>query len=646
MIVKMKFLSITGPKADIDRVTEKYLSKYEIHLENALTELSQARTLTPYFEINPYKESLHLAESYYDMLDSPQKLPRKDLSLEEALDLVKTVDRKITALDKERAQLNEKKERLLEHMRIIEPFRGLEYDITDLVRFQFIKLHFGRIERHYYDKFKTLIHDDKDTMFYQCHADEQYVWGVYFFPKAKMSKADVIYSSMHFERMWIPDEYGGTAEDAYQLLEKRRKKLKKEIAENRRQRAAALEEYQVDIVAAKRRLDTLSQQFDIRKLAGCTKGEADVFYILCGWMPEDDAKAFSEEVAGDEKLFCIIEDQEHNLYQQPPTKLSNPKIFRPFEMYTRMYGLPCYNEMDPTWFVAITYAFIFGAMFGDVGQGLCLLIGGFLLYHFKKMDLAGIIGIAGIFSTFFGFMFGSVFGFEDLIPALWLRPMNHMVNVPFVGKLNTVFVVSIAFGMVIILICMVFHIMNGCRAQDTENIWFDANAVAGLVFYGAAAAVIVLFMTGHTLPAGAVLLVMFLLPLIVIFLKEPLTKLAEKKGHVLPKEKGMFVLQGFFELFEVVLSYFSNTLSFVRIGAFAVSHAAMMEVVLMLAGAEQGSPNPIVMVLGNLFVIGLEGLVVGIQVLRLEYYEIFSRFYKGTGRAFQPFAYKTVETKK
>ena len=102
----------------------------------------------------------------------------------------------------------------------------------------------------------------------------------------------------------------------------------------------------------------------------------------------------------------------------------------------------------------------------------------------------------------------------------------------------------------------------------------------------------------------------------------------------------MFIVQGFFEMFEVILSYFSNTLSFVRIGAFAISHAAMMEVVLMLAGAESGSPNWIVIVLGNLFVCGLEGLVVGIQVLRLEYYEIFSRFYKGNGREFVPFRSK------
>ncbi len=100
----------------------------------------------------------------------------------------------------------------------------------------------------------------------------------------------------------------------------------------------------------------------------------------------------------------------------------------------------------------------------------------------------------------------------------------------------------------------------------------------------------------------------------------------------------MFFVQSFFELFEVLLSYLSNTLSFLRIGAFAVSHAAMMEVVLMLAGATNGgSPNWIVVVLGNIFVCAMEGLIVGIQVLRLEYYEIFSRFYAGNGREFQPF---------
>ena len=96
-----------------------------------------------------------------------------------------------------------------------------------------------------------------------------------------------------------------------------------------------------------------------------------------------------------------------------------------------MYGLPAYNEMDPTWFVAITYSFIFGAMFGDVGQGLILFLGGLFLYKTKHMDLAGIISCAGVFSVFFGFMYGSFFGFEDVLKAIWMKPMNQMMDVTY-----------------------------------------------------------------------------------------------------------------------------------------------------------------------------------------------------------------------
>ena len=144
-------------------------------------------------------------------------------------------------------------------------------------------------------------------------------------------------------------------------------------------------------------------------------------------------------------------------------------------------------------------------------------------------------------------------------------------------------------------------------------------------------------MSGRPPPAGIVLAVMFGVPLLLILFKEPLTNRLKKKKEKIKEGKVMFFVEGFFELFEMLLSYFSNTLSFVRIGAFAVSHAAMMEVVLMLAGVESGNTNWVVVVLGNLFVCLMEGLVVGIQVLRLEYYEMFSRFYKGSGRKFEPY---------
>ena len=653
MIEKMKFLSITGPKADIDRVVNTYLSKYEIHLENALSELTTVQNLTPFLEINPYKEALNTANLFCEELNSfaadtvkaeTTQAAAQTMDVETALDTIRRIQTDYQDLDKKRADLESQLNTLDESLRVIRPFRNLNFDISSILKFRFIHFRFGRIGKEYYQKFEKYIYDNLDTIFIKCDEDDQYIWGMYFVPEPESQKVKAVYSSMHFEKIYMPDSYEGTAREAFEQLAQKRSLILSDFNTASQKRNDFLISHCQEILAARAAIARLSGNFDIRKLAACTrgKGESDIFYILCGWMTEKDAHSFQTDIKDDSKIFCIIdgEDDEHiqpETHQQPPTKLKNPKLFKPFEMYINMYGLPAYNEMDPTWFVAITYSFIFGAMFGDAGQGLLLFIGGFLLYKFKHIALAGIISCAGVFSTIFGILFGSFFGFENLFPALWLRPMNNMMTVPFIGKLNTVFIVAIGFGMGLILLCMIFNIINAWKAHDTEHIWFDTNSVAGLVFYGSATVSIALILTGHTLPGGILLFIMFGIPLILIFFKEPLTALVEKKSEVMPKEKGMFIVQGLFEMFEVLLSYFSNTLSFVRIGAFAVSHAAMMEVVLMLAGFESGHLNWVVVILGNLFVSGMEGLIVGIQVLRLEYYEMFSRFYKGTGRKFEPF---------
>ena len=107
-------------------------------------------------------------------------------------------------------------------------------------------------------------------------------------------------------------------------------------------------------------------------------------------MPEKEAESLQREMADDIMAFCIVEDNHDNITSRPPTKLKNCKLFKPFEMFVDMYGLPSYNELDPTVLIGLSYSILFGFMFGDVGQGLCLMIGGWLLYHFKKMNLAGI----------------------------------------------------------------------------------------------------------------------------------------------------------------------------------------------------------------------------------------------------------------
>ena len=641
MIEKMKFISITGPKADIDRVVSKYLSKYEIHLENALSELTSVQNLTPYIEINPYKESLQTITGFYEELEPGSQSSVPEIPLEKALEFTANLKEEMSQKSLKQKNLEDLQNSLTESLKIIQPFHSMDFPLSSLLHFQFVSCHFGRIEKTYYEKLKKYIYDDLDTVFCKCDDDGQYVWGIYFSPRSQMDKIDAVYASMHFEQMEIPDNYPGTVKEAYEALTRKLKDIQTDLEEIRAGGTRRLEELREEILGSKEALELLSASFDVRRLAACTDNRRDTFYILCGWMSDRDTQKFQKEIMDDDQIFCIVEDYSVYKEKQPPTKLRNPRIIRPFEMYVKMYGLPSYGEFDPTWFVALTYSLIFGTMFGDVGQGLCLVVGGALLYRFRKMTLAAIISMAGIFSTIFGFLYGSFFGFEELLPAIWLKPKEAMTSLPFIGQMNTVFVVAIAFGMFLILVTIVFHIINAIHSKDLENILFDQNAIAGLVFYGSLVAVIVLYMTGKKLPAAGVLVVMFLIPLLLIMLKEPLTRLVQKKQPAIEGSKPMFFVQSFFELFEVLLSYFSNTLSFVRMGAFAVSHAAMMEVVLMLAGAANGdSVNWLVIILGNIFVCAMEGLIVGIQVLRLEYYEMFSRFYKGDGREFKPFLRK------
>lgn len=638
MIVKMKFLSISGPRTDIDRVCDVYLSKYEMQLENAVTELRTPQNLLPFVEVNPYKEPLAKAEQFAGLLPSGEYHTDHTLTTEEILALIRDVNHDYLDIQENKELLKKKKDELTGKLNVLEPFRSLDLDVHKVLHYRYMHVRFGRIDLDHYQKLEKYLFDDLNAIFLEGTRTENYVYGCYFAANSDTSRVDAVFNSMHFERITVSDEYIGTPQVACETLKEEIEETQKAIDQLEEDTRSLMESHASELMGARKRLEELSNNFDVRKMAARIEDDnKEDYYILCGWMGEKDVEAFVKEAENDHRVLIVVEEEREKFFGDPPTKLKNPKIFKPFEMFIKMYGLPAHDEMDPTIFVALTYTFIFGAMFGDVGQGLCLFLIGGIIYLTKKANLAGIISVAGLFSTFFGFMFGSVFGFEDILPARWLRPVSAMTDLPFIGQLNTVFVVAIAFGMALNILVMLFHIVNAIRGRDTENIWFSNNGLAGLVFYGFLVLTVVLFMTGHKTP-GNILMAIFLgVPVVLFLFKEPLTNLVERNHKKIEEGKVMFLVQGFFELFETMLSYFSNTLSYVRIGAFAVSHAAIMEVVLMLSGATDGSPNIIGLVIGNIVVCGLEGLVVGIQVLRLEYYEMFSRFYKGTGREFKPF---------
>lgn len=634
MVEKMKFISITGPKSDFDRVVNVYLSKYEMHLENALTELKSVQDLKPFVETNPYKDVLAKASELLDKLGTSEPQSEYEMTPKTASSIIYSIAGEIEELEDQKKELKAERDHLRDLISKIKPFRHLDYELNKILDFKFTKFRFGRIAHQYYTNFSKYVYDNLTTLFFECDSDQDYVWGLYFVPAAYSVKIDAIYSSLHFERIFLPDEYEGTPEEAYQQMEKKLNTILEKIKEVSKQEKEKLNSKSEDILLAHKTLSTYSKNFDVRKMAACTmsSSDSDLFYfILCGWMTKANAAAFMKEIENDPNVYCLSEDNHEDLTAKPPTKLKNIKLFKPFEIFIKMYGLPAYNEVDPTSFVAITYSLLFGIMFGDVGQGLCLAIGGWLLYKIKKINLAAIIGTAGIFSTIMGFLYGSIFGFEELIPHLWLKPMDNI---------KTILFTAVGFGVLLIIIAMILNIINGIKAKDPEKIFFDTNGIAGLIFYGAAITCVLLLFSGKTLPATILLILFFGLPLVIIFFREPLARLVEKKSKVFPENKAMFLLESLFELFEILLSYVTNSISFLRVGAFALSHGAMMGVVLLLANAESSHPNILILVLGNAFVTAMEGLIVGIQVLRLEYYEMFSRFYKGTGKVFKPYKNK------
>ena len=231
MIVKMKFLSISGPKNDIDRVCEVYLSKYEMQLENAAAELKTTDNLQPFVEINPYKEPLAKAEQFSALLADEDQRIDVLMNQEDMLNLIRDVNHDyLDLLEKKeltKKQVEEYKEKLL----IMEPFRTLELDMQKSLKYKYMKVRFGRVDVNYYKRLEKYLFDDLNAVFIEGTRNENYVYGCYFVSNADSSKVDSVFNSLHFERIAIPSEYIGTPEQACEELEKAIEEKQKEIAE-------------------------------------------------------------------------------------------------------------------------------------------------------------------------------------------------------------------------------------------------------------------------------------------------------------------------------------------------------------------------------------------------------------------------------
>ena len=295
MIAKMKFVSLSGPKADIDRMVNKYLSKYEIHLENALTALGEEQHLVPYVQKNPYKDILATAGIYTELLP-PDTAAGPEIPLTDAIDLIGEVDGRLTGLREKKSELDAELLKLRESMKKIEPYQGLEYDLKEILDFHFISYRFGKLPKEYFEKFRTYVDENTGAIFLVSGEDETYVYGVYFVSKEESHKVDATYASMHFERLFIPDDYSGTPQAAYRILSEQAAEKEKELHDVESEMADLLAKEGRSLLAAEKKLRDLSSNFDVRRMAACTESKKDTFYILCGWMDADDVEKFRNDM--------------------------------------------------------------------------------------------------------------------------------------------------------------------------------------------------------------------------------------------------------------------------------------------------------------------------------------------------------------
>lgn len=468
--------------------------------------------------------------------------------------------------------------------------------------------------------------DSPYVMFLPSSMDKTHYWGVYFAPNESESAIHQIFTELSFEKLDILGVNGMPKEMISQLQEKF-DNAEKNISEIRNDLDKYWKEISEEVNGIYSALLDLSKAFEIKYYSVVKSG----YFFLVGWITASQQKKITKAVEEIGGIILDISDPEDDKTNTPPTKLKNFKLSRPFEFFVDMYGLPGYGEVDITNFVAVTYTLIFGIMFGDVGQGFVLAIAGLIMWLYKKMELGKALIPCGVSSMFFGFVFGSVFGFEETLNPLYKAVGLQEKPIEVMHSINKILLIAISIGVLLMVFSMLLNVYICIKRKKIGEAIFSHNGLVGISFYLSCVSLAVGFMSGKQFISTKVSFALLISGAILLFIKEIPIAIIDKHDNWKPESIGDFVAQNFFELFEYILSYASNTVSYLRVGAFVLVHAGMMMVVFSLAG--EGN-NIFVIILGNILVIALEGLLTGIQVLRLEFYEMFSRFYNGDGKPF------------
>ncbi len=416
-----------------------------------------------------------------------------------------------------------------------------------------------------------------------------------------------------FRPMRIPDEFTDRPAEVERELRERAAAIDRQKSDLEQRLE---EEAQVHSCELRSLQEVLTLAAPYAKLADALRGRGGLT-LFSGWVPNSALLKLRLKLTEGLKHPYVLHarDPFPEERERVPSTTPYPTWMWPFVSLVRNYGIPRYGEFDPTVLFTLSFLVMFGMMFGDVGQGAVIAVIGLLIPDRWRRMRPAFIG-AGLASVTFGFLYGSVFGFEHWLEPLWVAPLSDPLRM---------LAVALYWGVGFILLTTLITIGN----RLAQGLWLEAlldgRGLAGALFYLGALMVGARWFQQQ--------------PLTWWHLMSPLVPLATIVGYYGYRNRERFterLLVALMEGFETVLAYGANTLSFLRLAAFSLNHVALAVAVFTLAEMMGTAGFWITVVIGNVIITVLEGAIVAIQVLRLEYYEGFSRFFAGSGRAYHP----------
>ncbi len=646
-IQKMKIVNIVGQMTDFHSVMQKIIINNDMQLIDAFRQINESK-----FTLEMASENLDeivemstisTYKSGYDFSELERKLSKliKNMEIDatfeesyfnERYDFDSIKDKIVEMyedFENDHKRIDELKSKLAElnKMLCIEALVNINIDLEELYNMKNFSVKFGRLTQ---ENRKRLSMNYENVTAAVMHLDvpEFKDYYVVISPKSLETETDRILRSVYFETIELSNDY---LDYPSEMLEK----IKSEIQTTNQElqkiydRISAMEKNYVHEIR-----ECYSKLLMEKKIVELSEKipMTEHFFYCSAWIPESLIEKNTQMINNEERNLIIEVDHAKANNIEVPTKLKNNWITKPFETLVYMYGIPNYDEVDPTAFFSVVYMMLFGAMFGDLGQGFVFFLAGFFIKE-KKKTFGEILTRVGLASMIFGFFYDSFFGYEHLISKV--VPLNIYIRP--IENINTMLTVAVALGIVLLYISFGYSIYNKLKISDLEEGVLGRNGVVGLILYTSILLIIENKFIGLVNINISILITLVVLSIILMLFKEPIINKINKEDSLYTESAGEYYVESGFELIETFLSMLSNTLSFIRVGAFALNHVGLFiafHTMADLIGSTFG--NISMFILGNALIIFLEGLVVFIQGLRLMYYEIFSKYYIGNGKGFKP----------